>query len=196
MNNDIMTRHIDVSNLTKYSSECQNKLLQKINNMFTQTQQQLFVQSFYAYLNYNPKTDFVINFDDVWEWCGFSKKGHAKRLFEKYFKENIDYKIALPQSGKRKNEGGHNKETILMTVNAFKKFCMKANTDKADEIHDYYIKLEEILQETINEETVELKLQLEEKEKHIQILKHKPDTEGFYSKTGYIYLIKDISSIH
>ncbi len=31
----------------------------------------------------------------------------------------------------------------------------------ADEVHDYYIKLEELLQETINEETNELRLQLQ-----------------------------------
>ena len=37
---------------------------------------------------------------------------------------------------------------------------MKAETKKADEIHDYYIKLEELLQETLNEESDELREQL------------------------------------
>lgn len=40
---------------------------------------------------------------------------------------------------------------------------MKAETKKADEIHDYYIILEELLQETLNEESDELRNQLEEK---------------------------------
>lgn len=53
----------------------------------------------------------------------------------------------------RNDHGGNNKEQILMNINTFKKFCLKAGTKKADEIHDYYIKLEEILHETINEET-------------------------------------------
>ena len=26
-----------------------------------------------------------------------------------------------------------------MTINTFKKFCLKAGTKKADEIHDYYL---------------------------------------------------------
>ena len=43
---------------------------------------------------------------------------------------------------------------------------MKAETKKADEIHEYYIKLEELLQETLNEESDELRNQLEEKSKH------------------------------
>jgi hypothetical protein len=42
--------------------------------------------------------------------------------------------------------------------------CLKAQTKKADEIHEYYMKLEEILQETINEECNELKLQLQNKD--------------------------------
>ena len=36
----------------------------------------------------------------------------------------------------------------MLTINTFKKFCLKAETKKADEIHDYFIKLEELLQET------------------------------------------------
>jgi hypothetical protein len=37
---------------------------------------------------------------------------------------------------------------------------MKAGTKKADDIHEYYINLEELLQETLNEETNELREQL------------------------------------
>ena len=44
-------------------------------------------------------------------------------------------------------KGGHNKEIIMLNIARFKKFCLKAGTKKADEIHDYYIKLEETLHE-------------------------------------------------
>jgi hypothetical protein len=47
-----------------------------------------------------------------------------------------------------------------MTINTFKKFCLKADTKKADEIHEYYIGLEELLHETLDEETQELREQL------------------------------------
>jgi hypothetical protein len=46
--------------------------------------------------------------------------------------------------------------------------CLKANTSKANEIHEYYIKLEETLHEVIDEESNELRLQLEEKETIIE----------------------------
>ncbi len=180
------------------STNYQNNLINKIKDKFTNKEQQLFAGSFYCYLNHNSKKDFVVDLDDIWKWIGFSRKDHAKRLLEKFFVENIDYKKALPFLGERfandkkdkKNDsqkiietinGGQNKEQILMTINTFKKFCLKAGTDKADEIHDYYIKLEELLHETINEETAELRnqlslkdAQLEKKDKqHIMDLKLK-----------------------
>jgi hypothetical protein len=42
-------------------------------------------------------------------------------------------------------KGGENKEIIMLTINCFKKFCMKASTKEADKIYDYYIKMEEII---------------------------------------------------
>jgi hypothetical protein len=45
-------------------------------------------------LNY-PKGTFVIDFNDVWKWIGFTRKDHAKRLLIKLFVENIDYRILL-----------------------------------------------------------------------------------------------------
>lgn len=34
----------------------------------------------------------------------------------------------------------------MLNIKTFKKYCLKAGTKKADEIHEYYIKLEETLQ--------------------------------------------------
>ena len=55
----------------------------------------------------------------------------------------------------------------MMNVKTFKKMCLKAHTEKANEIHDYYIKLEETLHEIIDEESNELRLQLEQKENEL-----------------------------
>jgi phage anti-repressor protein len=154
---------INNSPITKLSNKFQTKLLTKIQDSFTDDQQQLFVASFYSYLNFNSKNDFVIDLDDVWKWCGFARIDPAKRVLEKYFTKDIDYKISLHQVVERVH-GGQNKQNILMTINTFKKFCLKAGTKKADEIHDYYIKLEELMQETLKEESEELQNKLQEKE--------------------------------
>jgi MSV199 domain len=168
--------------IMKLSHDYQNTLVNKIKERFTDGEQQLFVGSFYCYLNYDSKKEFVVDLDNVWKWIGFSRKGHAKSALEKHFVEDVDYKVLLPRSRKqnfktKKGSGGSNEEQIMMTVHTFKKFCLKAGTKKADDIHEYFIKLEELLQETINEETDELRNQLLEKNDEIEKnkMKHKMD---------------------
>jgi hypothetical protein len=53
----------------------------------------MFIASFYCYLNHNSKTDFIIELESIWKWLGFSRKDPAKRVLEKHFKQDIDYKI-------------------------------------------------------------------------------------------------------
>jgi len=154
---------IENNPITKLSTTYQNKLLTKIKTKFTENEQQIFVASFYGFLNYDSKMDFVINLDDVWKWVGFSSKANSKHLLEKQFIIDKDYKLLLTKLPEQtlQPRGGHNKETIMLNIETFKKFCLKAGTKKADEIHDYYIKLEETLQEVVHDESTELKLQLE-----------------------------------
>jgi hypothetical protein len=163
---------IENNPITKLSNTYQGNLLKKIKENFNDTEQQMFVSSFYCYLNYNQKNDFVIDLDDVWIWLGFHSKFNAKRILEKTFIKDSDYKLLLRQQAKQTDhiKGGHNKETIMLTIRTFKLFCLKAGTKKAEQIHDYYIKLEEILQEIVQEESNELKLQLEKKT--IQLEQH------------------------
>ena len=153
---------IEKNPLSRLSSIYQNTLINKIKRDFNEEDQKIFVTSFYSYLNFNPLTDFIIDFDDVWKWCGYTRKDQSKRVLEKHFVVNVDYKILL-RSAAEQVHGGSNKEKISLNILTFKKFCLKADTKKADEIHNYYIKLETILQETLNEESNELRLQLEAK---------------------------------
>ena len=69
---------IENNPITKLSHAYNSKLLTKIQNKFSDFEQQLFVSSFYCYLNCDPKNDFVIDLDDVWKWLGFSQKVRAK----------------------------------------------------------------------------------------------------------------------
>jgi len=205
---------IERNPLTRLNKDYQTKFINRIKDDFTEDQQKMFVGSFYCYLNYNAKNDFVIDFESTWKWLGFSRKEKCKRLLHQHFIENVDYKVTddirfepdekaaspIGEASFTNKHGGHNKETILLTVNTFKKLCLKSNTKKADEIHDYFIKLEEIFQEIINEESSELRDQLEQKNQIVSDLKqvveqleNKPDTEGFHRNQGFIYLIKDTS---
>ena len=162
---------IENNPITHLSSNYQNKLLDKIKENFTDTQQQLFIASFYCYLNYNDSNEFVIDLDNIWKWIGFGQKIKAKYLLEKHFIIDKDYKILLCQTAQQDKEqhGGHNKQTILMTIRTFKLLCIKSETKKANEIHEYYIKLEELLNIVIKEECNDLRILLEENKNDFKI---------------------------
>jgi hypothetical protein len=166
---------IESNPITKFTGHYQSKLIEKVKNNFTNYEQQLFLSSFYCYLKYDNKTDFVIDLDNVWQWLGFSQKARAKELIEKNFMIDKDYKVLLSFEGKqtfapeasgakKSNRGGHNKEIIMLNIDTFKRFCLKAGTKKADEVHEYFIKLENIMFEITKEECEELKQQLEQLE--------------------------------
>jgi len=178
---------IESNPITKLSSDYNVKLLTKIKANFSDFEQQMFLTSFYCYLNYHPTNDFVIDLDDVWKWVGFSVKIKAKTLLEKYFKENIDYKKSLCASVQQTKhiKGGQNIQKIFLNIKTFKLFCIKAETTKANDIHEYFMKLEEIIQDTINEESNELRLQLQQKNNQIeqQIIQTEKDKEQLKEDT-------------
>ena len=163
---------IENNPITKLNGNYQSKLVEKVKHVFTDYEQQIFVASFYCFLNYDYKNDFVIDLDDVWKWLGFAQKVKAKILLENHFTLNVDYKKSLSHTGKQANapKGGQNKEIFMLSVKTFKLFCIKSGTKKAEEIHEYFIKLEGILQEVLLEETNELKLQLEQQKNEMQQL--------------------------
>jgi hypothetical protein len=186
---------IEKNPITKLSSIYNNKLLNKIKDNFSSFEQQLFVSSFYCYLNYDKNINFVVDLDDVWKWLGFNQKYNAIRLIEKHFTIDIDYKIIAPQVGgaslnntnvafvttktssDKEKHGGQNKQTIMLSIKCFKSLCLKAQTKKASEIHEYYMKLEETLHEIVEEETNELKVQLEQKDNIILEIKQTTEQE-------------------
>ena len=171
---------IETNPITRLSNTYQNKLLNKIKERFTDDEQQIFIASFYCYLNY--QNEFIIDLDNIWKWLGFQSKFNSKRLLETQFIINKDYILLIPTAKQTTHiKGGHNKETFMLNIKTFKKYCLKAGTKKADEIHEYYIKLEETLQEVIQEESNELKLQLEQKEQQLENITQ--DKEKIREKT-------------
>jgi hypothetical protein len=176
---------IEKNPITRLSKQYNNLLLEKLQENFSTFDQQLFVASFYCYLNYDKNTDFVVDLDHVWKWLGFTQKVTAKTMIETNFKIDVDYKNVSSDdsdddqpsnspnksgSEKPKKHGGHNKQTIKLTIRCFKLLCLKAQTKKAGEIHDYYLRLEETLHQILDTETSELRAQLEQKNEVISTL--------------------------
>ena len=72
-----------------------------------------------------------------------SRKDHAKKVLKKNFILNKDYNIIVNNT--QKQNGGHNKETILLSLNCFKKFCFKAQTKESEKIYYYYLQIEKCI---------------------------------------------------
>ena len=127
---------IEKNPITKLSGSYNNKLLTKIKERFNETEQQLFVASFYCFLNYEKK-DFVIDLDDIWEWLGFSKKMEMIEIIQKNYRQNDDYIIMY-----HKIEENGIEESFLLNMNAFKSFCrITNNTVKTEEVNEFFKKM-------------------------------------------------------
>ena len=183
---------IESNPITKLSDTYNVALLEKIKTSFSDTEQQLFITSFYCYLNYDKQTDFVVDMDNVWKWLGFSTKQNTLRILEKHFKINVDYiESSLINLDKRSNDvnhekGGQNKQKIMLSIKCFKSLCLKAQTKKAGEIHEYYMKLEELLHEVMEEEAVEFKKQLMQKTEQLE-----QKTEQLEQKTAELKVVPE-----
>lgn len=204
------------SKISSLDDEYQVKLIEKIQGTFTEIEQQLCISGLIGFINHDTEKDFIIDLDPIWKWLGFERKGFAKKLLVKHFVKDINYIIYTPGGEARRENaleqfdklaGGLNKETILMTIDTFKKFCLKSNTKKADSIHDYYIKLEKLFLQTILEQSTELKNKLENNKQEFKqelgdmqkelnkekAQKNKMLNRRFYNTPNYeyIYAFKD-----
>jgi phage anti-repressor protein len=87
----------------------------------------------------NETNPFPVDFDEAWQWVGYSKKAHAKESLLKKFKEGIDFHVPHERHMKISK---HNPVKIYLSIDCFKMFCMLADTKKGDEVRLYYISLE------------------------------------------------------
>lgn len=117
-----IVRLIEEQPLDKISHKTNAKLVSKLQETFTNEEQQLFLASFWCYQN-NKKDDFVVDLDKVWEWIGFSQKRRCKELIEREFEKDKDY-ILLSLEGKQNQRGGHNKEKFMLSIRTFKSLCI------------------------------------------------------------------------
>uniref|UniRef100_A0A6C0KUI2 MSV199 domain-containing protein n=1 Tax=viral metagenome TaxID=1070528 RepID=A0A6C0KUI2_9ZZZZ len=85
-----------------------------------------------------------------------------------------------------------NKETIMMTPNTFKDFCMKANTENAKRIRKYYIKMESIMFKHLNEILLETQNKLKTANDKIKLLENKRPRNR-HELGHVVYIVKDFT---
>ena len=147
--------------IDKLQGTYQGKLLHRVQEVFSTEEQGLFIASFYCYLNNHATKDFVVDLDGVWQWLGYSRKDNAKRKLEQSFSKDFDYRSVRIEAGQRRHgRGGHNREDIMMNIETFKSMCQLSDTDKGRTVRKYYIRLETLMHELLEEQTSELARQL------------------------------------
>ena len=200
-------------NVASLFSECpivrlnevyQSRFLNTVSETFSTEDQQLFIASFYCFLNHHPTDDYVVDMDGIWQWLGYSNKQNAKRKLRLAFTESRDYILPIfkdDQAGKSVGQhGGHNREVIRMNVETFKAFCMMAGTAKGAQVRSYYIQLERTLQTLLHEQTAELEQQLQKEIADKQELQQRLDQRGrrYASavKRETVYIFQDGPNLH
>ncbi len=118
-------------------------LAAKISDTFTDEEAQMYALSFKSYLDHDETTEHIIDFDNAWKWIGYGRKVEAKRLLVAKFEENKDY-IEISCRTAHNSIVGRPSTKIMLTIDCFKDFCLRAETKQASKIRGYYIKLEKL----------------------------------------------------
>ena len=85
--------------------------------------------------------EFPVEFDIAWKLAGYTRKDNAKRRLtnkSSYLKENRDY---LLTSGEWL-VSGRSSDSMLLSCDAFKHFCLMAETEQGEQIRQYFIESE------------------------------------------------------
>lgn len=171
------------------------ELEQLLLTHFTTEDQRVFVKHFQDYLKYGTDdTQFIVDFDGVYQWLGFTQKHHAKRLLIKKFNEGNDYRIEnlLTLEGEQDKtlHGGHNKEKILLTVPTFKSFSMYCETDKGKQTRQYYATMEKVFFQYIQNNHRKVVERITKQAKDNQEKKHHETLVRAFEKTPCVYVAK------
>lgn len=89
---------------------------------------------------------FPINFEDVWERLGYSRKDNALRKLKSVLFEGQEYSSDVRRNAQR----GNPSHLLLLTIDGFKHFCLAAETAVGREVREYFISVEKTYRSNLN----------------------------------------------
>ena len=105
---------------------------------------------------------FPVDFDDAWQWLGYSAKHKAKSKLTRNFEEGLDYSTKWLSVAHGNGLSASRAESIFLTIDCFKSLGMMAGTEKGREIRRYFLECERQVQQVIPAQQAEIeKLRLE-----------------------------------
>jgi phage anti-repressor protein len=93
-------------------------------------------------MNYlESEVEFPVDFDQAWQWAGYSTKHKALLKLKKHFSDSEDFTTKRLKN----SSAGRPSDSYYLTNDCFKMFCMMAGTEKGAEVRRYYIQCEKTL---------------------------------------------------
>ena len=89
---------------------------------------------------------FPVDFANVWGLLGYSRKDNAIRALRHYCTEGVDFVVSLFNE---ENSEGRPSQTFRLSIDAFKSFCMVADTGEGREVREYFIEIEKAYRKTL-----------------------------------------------
>ena len=88
---------------------------------------------------------FPVEFDEAWQWLGYTRKDSALDTLKSYFEEDIDF------SGynRKTPQGGRPSHSYCLTVDCFKQLGMLARTSQGKLVRQYFLECERVAKQAI-----------------------------------------------
>ena len=93
---------------------------------------------------YNSEDEFPVDFDDAWQWLGYTRKDSAKEKLTRNFEKDVDYSATWRSVSRDKGSGASKSEAIMLTTECFKSMGMMAGTPQGKAIRKYFLECEKV----------------------------------------------------
>lgn len=132
--------------MTRVSSTIKRLSKKDLVKLFTMIPHD-FVDDFFDILDTSSSTIelFSVSLDVIAKWLGVPKGKLMETLKESYI-ENEHYIVRQAprpiSTTSNSNRGGHNYKLVLLTIDTFKRLCMRSRSKKAEDVRTYFIELD------------------------------------------------------
>jgi len=89
--------------------------------------------------------EYPVDFEDAWQWLGYSSKQSAKKKLTRNFEEGEDYLSKWMSVAHSNGLTASRTESIFLTVDCFKALGMMAGTEQGKTTRQYFLRCEKEL---------------------------------------------------
>lgn len=101
-----------------------------------------------AFALYGSTEQYPVDFDDAWQWLGYTRKNNAKDSFLDFdFVKNVDFEFCW--NGSKTPKGGRPSDSVHLTVECFKMWSMMAGTKQGKQVRLYFLECERIAKDKL-----------------------------------------------